>query len=685
MLTGTAVAFSGCGEEQKTGSSAASDTADSKTESKADDTSKADSGSKTDAKSGTVAAEIAGGAILQAFSWDFNTIRESMPDIAAAGFTAVQTSPVNACLEGEDGGMELYGDGKWYYHYQPTDFKIGNYQLGTRDEFRAMCDEAHKYNVRVIVDVIANHTTPQLDKVSKDLVEAGGGSFDTLFHKNNSKDITNYGDRLQCTTAKMGGLPDINTERPSFQTYFFKFINDCIDCGADGFRYDTAKHIGLPDDPKEDDGFKNDFWEKVKTETKDYDNKFIYGEVLQGDNDRVEDYINEIGRTTSSVYGSKIRSALSNNSLLSDSVKEYWLGDAPLNIVTWVESHDNYINDQTWNTLSDEQVIAGWAIIAARKDGTPLFFDRPYNSNQSGNQWGMNRIGTQGSDIYKDSRVNAVNHFRTAMAGEDETLANPGEDYTALIVERGKKGAVIINSSGELKADFEINLPDGEYTDRVDGKTVYTVKSGKLTAGKPIPENGVVVLYNDGWKESTPMANAGVAADTVFKTDQKSLTATLTLENAAKATYSIDGKEAVEFKDGDKLQLEKPASGNVVKVELRAENKDKVVSYERLEFTFEDTYQVKKGTTVYFQKPAEWKDKIFIYVYNTKLKENDAWPGEVMKKEADGKYSYTFDIDWDTPLIIFNDGEESDSVQFPADKGLTVEADKTYTVNTTEG
>ncbi len=56
-----------------------------------------------------------------------------------------------------------------------------------------------------------------------------------------------------------------------------------------------------------------------------------------------------------------------------------------------------------------------------------------------------------------------------------------------------------------------------------------------------------------------------------------------------------------------------------------------------------------------------------------------------MKKEADGKYSYTFDIDWDTPLIIFNDGEESDSVQFPADKGLTVEADKTYTVNTTEG
>ena len=99
------------------------------------------------------ADKVADGAILQAFCWDFNTIKESMGDIAAAGFSAVQTSPINECLEGEDGGMDLYGNGKWYYHYQPTDFKIGNYQLGTRDEFKAMCDEAHKYGVKVIVDV----------------------------------------------------------------------------------------------------------------------------------------------------------------------------------------------------------------------------------------------------------------------------------------------------------------------------------------------------------------------------------------------------------------------------------------------------------------------------------------------------------------------------------------------------
>ena len=78
------------------------------------------------------------GAILHCWCWSFKTAEENMKDIAEAGFTAVQFSPVNTCLEGDYGGLDLLGadlTGKWYYHYQPTDWKIGNYQLGTRDEF----------------------------------------------------------------------------------------------------------------------------------------------------------------------------------------------------------------------------------------------------------------------------------------------------------------------------------------------------------------------------------------------------------------------------------------------------------------------------------------------------------------------------------------------------------------------
>lgn len=568
IIAGSAAIVSGCNTTSETADSSSQTTDSAKEES-------------VDFKT---ADKVEDGAILQAFCWDFNTIKQSMADIAAAGFTAVQTSPINECLEGEDGGMNLYGDGKWYYHYQPTDFKIGNYQLGTRDEFKAMCEEADKYGIKVIVDVIANHTTPETSEVSQDLINAGGGSLETLYHKNNQYDLTDYSDRLACTTYKMGGLPDINTERPSFQDYFIDYINDCIECGADGFRYDTAKHIGLPDDPKEDDGFKNNFWERALSEMDNAENMFVYGEVLQGNNDRLADYIDEIGRTTSSTYGSKIRSALMIDSVDTSSVTDYWIGDAPANIVTWVESHDNYINDGTWSQLTKDQVILGWAIITARKDGTPLFFDRPYNSSET-DEWGMNRIGTQGDDMYKDKRVSAVNFFRTAMNGEEENLVNPDMDSTILMIERGNKGAVIVNTSGEKEVNFETNLDDGTYVDRVDEKTEYIVKDGKMTCETPIKENSVVVLYNEGYTNYAECAQVGVADDTSFVfTDGDSVEVTLTCSNTDNATYSINGGKAVEYKNGDKVTVTADKEDNIGVLELNASNSKGVKTYERIEF-----------------------------------------------------------------------------------------------------
>lgn len=311
---------------------------------------------------------------------------------------------------------------------------------------------------------------------------------------------------------------------------------------------------------------------------------FIYGEVLQGDNDRLADYIKEIGRTTSSTYGSKIRSGIASGNIDTAVVSDYWIGNADPNIVTWVESHDNYINDCTYNNIDSEQVILGWAIITARKDGTPLFFDRPYNSSID-NSWGMNRIGTQGDDMYKDNRVSAVNFFRTAMKGEDENLVNPNLDSTALMIERGTKGAVIVNTNDALKVDFETNLADGTYVDRVDRKTEYKVKNGKITCDTDIPENSVVVLYNEGYTEYARPASVGVDSKTEFTYSDDTYEVTLTCSNTDNATYSLDGGKAVSYKDGDKVTI-KHGDSDVSKLELRAENAEGVKTYERLEFTY---------------------------------------------------------------------------------------------------
>lgn len=436
------------------------------------------------------------GAILHCWCWSFNTIRENMEKIAEAGFTALQTSPANTCLVGEGGGMDLMGNGKWYYHYQPIDWKIGNYQLGTRDDFIAMCAEAEKYGINVIVDVLPNHTTPMTTAIKQEFIDAVGG-WDNLYHENGRTRIVNYSNRYDCTTGEMGGLPDVNTENPLFQEYFMDYINDLIECGADGFRYDTAKHIGLPDDPKDAKSPENDFWpiftgrKAINGKTvKDVENLFIYGEVLQGDNSREGAY-SEYIYVTASTYGYTLRRGLENSKLLVRNITDWKNEAGGENLVTWVESHDTYANAGESAKMTNFQLRAGYAVITARKDGTPLFFNRPQGP-ESTQFPGVSKIGDMGNDQFMHPEVTAVNYFRQAMKGEDEEILN-GSDSGVLIIKRGDKGIVIINTNGKTeKIEMEVNWPDGKYFDKANN-IKFTVKNGILK-GK-IKKEKIAVIY----------------------------------------------------------------------------------------------------------------------------------------------------------------------------------------------
>lgn len=434
-------------------------------------------------------------AILHAWSWSFNTIADNMHDIAEAGYAYVQTSPANTCYVGEGGGMALYsqpGDsisGKWYYYYQPTDWKIGNYMLGSRDDFKAMTDSASKYGVKVIVDVLPNHTAVDTTAVSQDLNLAAGGH-DKLYHANGLTPIEDYNDRYQCTTGEMGGLPDVNTENPAFQEYYMDYVNDLLACGARGFRYDTAKHIGLPSDPLDSAviaaGGSNNFWDIFTGRTGingkqlavSADSLFIYGEVLQDRNVKETEYA-EYMPIVASNYGHALRTALATGNFYADSLLTWHSPVAPDRLVTWVESHDTYCNAHESAGLTDEQIRTGWVFLVARAHGTPLFFSRPMNSTRE-NFWGDNRIGARGNDEFKHPEVVAANKFRRAMSGQPERIfTNAGG--TVVEVTRGSKGAALINLSDDtVTTDMETTLSDGTYADKVYG-TTFTVSEGMIS------------------------------------------------------------------------------------------------------------------------------------------------------------------------------------------------------------
>lgn len=63
-----------------------------------------------------LASKVEDGNILHCFNWTLNDIKNELPNIAAAGFTSVQTSPL----------QPHNASGAWYWLYQPTDSTIGN-------------------------------------------------------------------------------------------------------------------------------------------------------------------------------------------------------------------------------------------------------------------------------------------------------------------------------------------------------------------------------------------------------------------------------------------------------------------------------------------------------------------------------------------------------------------------------
>lgn len=78
------------------------------------------------------------------------------------------------------------------------------------------------------------------------------------------------------------------------------------------------------------------------------------------------------------------------------------------------------------------------------------------------------------------------------MKGEKENV-NMSDDGSVLLVNRGKKGAAIINlSTSATRIDLPTTIPDGKYKDEVYGKE-FKVKKGRLT-GLLAPERSYILI-----------------------------------------------------------------------------------------------------------------------------------------------------------------------------------------------
>ena len=522
------------------------------------------------------------GATLHAFEWSFKTIMENIPDIAKAGYTSIQTEPIVKIKDNRKLGTGNWYL-NWYYVYQPTDMSIGNYVVGSEDEFKEMCKLAHQYGLRIIVDSVSNHFTSDFDVIE--------GKWKNKAYYHEDKQISDYNNREDCTQHKLSGLWDLNTQDDTVTKGMHDLLVQTVADGADGFRYDAAKHIELSDEVF--GGKQSHYWDTILQNGAQYQ----YGEVLEDANVREADYANLFnsssprgGGITDSSYGHEVRNAVQFKNLGASHFTSHSKVTEDKS-VNWVESHDNFANGEANipQELSDEWIKYGWAGVTAQKNGMSLFFDRPYKDggtygtggkgtygNGSGPFTENSKLGDAGSDLWKDPEVVAVNHFRNAMVGEDSNISNCGDD-NCLMVERyagsaSQDGMVVANANGSDKnlAGQSTKLDNGTYTDEVTGSTL-TVSGGKVTSGT-VKSKSIAAFSNKTRSGKVSTAEAYPNKGTIPGTSK---TITLRSYQSTNTTYSTSDGQSGSYKDGDTIEIgSKAKSDEVVTVTVKGTGAD---------------------------------------------------------------------------------------------------------------
>lgn len=586
------------------------------------------------------------GNILHCFNWKYNDIKAELPNIAEAGFVAVQTSPAQNA-----------GGGAWYMLYQPYEFAIDSNPLGTKAELQALCQEADKYGVKVIVDVVANHLNGSMDWVWDQELK----NDNNCWHSHGSN--INYSNRWQVTHGDIG-MRDLANENPKVYNKVKAYVDVLKSLGVDGIRWDATKHIQLPSEG-------SDFWSVVTSA-----GLYNYGEILEGPIDNKSDESKRLMKeytdyisVTDNAYGNNIRNSYINGNTYGAYADWGDNGVSRDKLVLWAESHDTYCNNGESQWANQDVIDQVYAIVASRENEAALYFSRPFKTGHHEIQ-----SGEKGTTNFTTPKVAEVNKFRNAMIGTKDYFVNENgvnavlRGYGAVVVKpKGSGNVTISNANG--------TVAPGTYIDQVGGGT-WTVTASQISGN--IGSTGIAVFYDAKQSASVSFNPAGGN----FRSETLTVTATAT--NASSAWYKIgDGKVvningSAQFTIGADMEY-----GESVTVSWGANGESGEVSGSET-YTKVDP---SASTMIYYNNPNNW-NQVYVYIYaDGGDNKNAEWPGEAMSKGTasyngvSGLWEYEVPAGLENGLVIFNNNQGQ---QYPSSDGLQLSGNSMVCINNSE-
>ena len=133
-----------------------------------------------------------------------------------------------------------------YHGYDVTDYYQVNPEYGTNEDFKRLIEDAHKRGIRVIIDLVLNHTSAEHPWFIESQ-EPGSPKRDWYVWSNEEPQGKGW------HPGKNGGyyygyfgehMPDLNYKNPAVTEEMYKVVRFWLEqMGADGFRLDAVKYL----------------------------------------------------------------------------------------------------------------------------------------------------------------------------------------------------------------------------------------------------------------------------------------------------------------------------------------------------------------------------------------------------------------------------------------------------------
>ena len=184
-----------------------------------------------------------------------------------------------------------------YHKYDTSDYYEVDWRFGTEEDLKELIDLCEQRNVKLILDLVINHTSTQHPWFQEFKQARMDGDTENPYYDYYSC-ATTEGKLNGVTYQKIAGvdcwyecnfsgeMPELNYDNPVVRQEMVDLAKYYLDLGVDGFRFDAVKYIYYGDTPR-----CVDFWNWYMTELKAMKpDIYCVGECWSGDSEVLEYY-----------------------------------------------------------------------------------------------------------------------------------------------------------------------------------------------------------------------------------------------------------------------------------------------------------------------------------------------------------------------------------------------------------